>query len=152
MSIRVHATAVFIDGRGVLLRGESGRGKSDLALRLLRSVADARLIADDQVWLTARDGRLFARAPDVIAGLLEVRGLGLLPVAHMTEGPLDLIIDLVARGDVPRLPEPHHIEIEGIRLPLLAFHAFDVSAPEKLRIALATIAAHGFPGVDGLLG
>ncbi len=152
MTVRLHATAVFLDGRGLLLRGVSGRGKSDLALRLLRLTGNARLIADDQVYLTAREGRLVARPPDVIAGLLEVRGLGLARVPYMEEGPIDLVVDLVARDEAPRLPEPRYVDIEGMRLPLLAFHAFDASTPEKLRLALATIAASGFPGDDGLLG
>ncbi|MDE1174840.1 MAG: aldolase [Parvibaculaceae bacterium] len=152
MTVRLHATAVFAGGRGALLRGSSGRGKSDLAFRLLQRFTDARLIADDQVCLTAREGRLMARPPDVIAGLLEVRGLGLARVPHMEEGSIDIVVDLVARDEVPRLPEPRHVEIEGVRLPLLALHAFDAGTPGKLRLALATIAVHGFPGEDGLLG
>ena len=75
-SILLHATAVAIDGRAVLLRGPSGSGKSDLALRLID--AGARLVADDQSELSRRGDVLMVRAPATIAGLIEVRGLGIL--------------------------------------------------------------------------
>ena len=76
--ILVHATAVAIDGRALLLRGPSGAGKSDLALRLID--AGARLIADDQSVLRREGGRLLAAVPAAIAGLIEVRGVGILRV------------------------------------------------------------------------
>ncbi|WP_040850329.1 HPr kinase/phosphorylase, partial [Nitrospirillum viridazoti] len=77
--IRVHATCVSVGGAGVLLRGASGSGKSDLALRLVD--AGALLVADDQVALAADPTAtlLTATAPERLAGLIEVRGLGILP-------------------------------------------------------------------------
>ena len=103
--IIVHGSAVAIEGTGfkptaVLLRGFSGRGKSDVAFRLI--ALGATLICDDQVTLEHRHGKIMASPTETIRGLLEVRGLGLLkyPVALAT--PLRLVIDLVPREEVPR--------------------------------------------------
>ena len=70
----VHATCVAIGDRAVLLCGPSGSGKSDLALRLIDG--GAQLVADDQVVLRAEGGRIVARAPEALAGRMEVRGIG----------------------------------------------------------------------------
>lgn len=71
----VHATTIAIDGAGVLLRGPSASGKSDLALRLIDD--GARLVADDRTVLALRDGIVEASAPPSIRGKIEVRGLGI---------------------------------------------------------------------------
>ena len=90
----VHATAVAIDGRAVLLRGASGSGKSDLGLRLID--AGGRLVADDQSELRRQGRMIIVRAPATIAGLIEVRGVGLFRVDALSEAPVALIADLVA--------------------------------------------------------
>ena len=144
---RVHATCVAL-GRaregggaagggarqvGVLLRGPSGAGKSDLALRLIDG--GARLIADDQTLLVSRDGALIARAPETIAGRMEVRGVGIAVLPQLQETPLGLVVDLVPPAEVERLPAPAFCEILGVRLPLLKLDPFETSAPAKLRLA-----------------
>ncbi len=139
--ILVHGTTVALDGRAILLRGPSGSGKSDLALRLID--AGGGLVADDQslVW---RDGEaLFVRAPATIAGLIEVRGVGLVKVDALPQGRLVLIADLVAPQHVERLPEPRSETIFGLAIPLVAVAPFEASAPIKLRLALAHAAAKG---------
>src|SRR5262249_45314184 len=136
--LRLHATCIAIGGVGVLLRGPSGAGKSDLALRLVEG--GAKLVADDQVLLSADDGRLVARAPAPIAGQLEVRGVGIVPVATAPEAPVALIADLVGAGAVERLPEPARETILGISLARVDLAPFEVSAPAKLRLALARAA------------
>jgi HPr kinase/phosphorylase len=130
----VHGTCVAIAGRGVLLRGPSGSGKSDLALRLIE--AGAWLVADDQVRLSAARNRLVASAPVSLRGLIEVRGVGIVPVKSVARAPLALVVDLVAAKDVPRLPEPSSVQIEGIALPHLLLAPFEASAPVKVRLAL----------------
>jgi serine kinase of HPr protein (carbohydrate metabolism regulator) len=154
----MHGTCVSCGARAVLLRGPSGAGKSDLAFRLIREdpSGETRLVADDQVALHLegqgeRQG-IAARAPAALAGLLELRGLGLLAVPAAPEAPLSLIVDLVPRADVPRLPEARYEEILGCRLPVLALHAFDGTAPAKLRLALETLPDSGFPAEDGRFG
>jgi serine kinase of HPr protein (carbohydrate metabolism regulator) len=136
----IHASCVEIDGSAALLRGAPGSGKSDLALRLIDS--GARLVADDQVEVVAIRGELIASAPDTIAGLVEVRGLGLvrLPDAKFTpRARLSLVIDLGPSAAVARLPEAAAVTIEGVTLPLLVLAPFEASAPAKVRLALADV-------------
>ncbi len=95
-----------VGSHGVLIRGASGSGKSSLALALLYGIAaEAHLVADDRVDLEARDGRLFARPPATLAGLLEVRGQGVLRHPHEAEVALDLVADLLPLAACERLPE-----------------------------------------------
>lgn len=154
MPLYVHGTCVALGARAVLLRGPSGAGKSDLAFRLIREDAsgETRLVADDQVVLREASSRLVASAPAVLAGLVELRGLGLVALPSIPEAPVTLIADLVARVSVPRIAEPRHEAILGIRLPVIALHAFDGTATAKLRLALETLPDAGFPGEDGRFG
>jgi len=134
----IHATCVAIDRVGVLLRGPSGSGKSDLALRLIDG--GAALVADDRVVLSAQDGRLVARAPNAIAGLIEARGLGPLAVRAVPAAPVGLVVDLVAGREVERFPEPDSCCLMDVRLPLVRLDPFEASAPAKVRLAAAHFA------------
>lgn len=134
--MNLHATCVAIAGRGVLLRGPSGSGKSDLGLRLIDQYTDAVLVADDRVDITMTGGALYASAPSAIAGRLEVRGLGIVPVAHRPSAKLCLLADLQKEQLIPRLPEIEFEELLGVRLPRLRLAPFAASAPAKLRLAL----------------
>jgi HPr kinase/phosphorylase len=140
----VHGTAVAIDGGVVLLRGPSGRGKSDLALRLID--AGARLVADDQVLLQRAGTQVLACAPTALAGLFEIRGLGIVKVDALAAAPLALIADLVLPDAVERLPERRVETILGLDLPLIALAPFEVSAAAKLRFALRALASGTDPG------
>ncbi len=135
---QIHATCVDIGGAGVLLRGPSGSGKSDLALRLIDS--GARLVADDRTELTLQGGsdeqRVVASAPKEIAGKIEARGLGILAMDALSETPVALVVDMVDAGEVERVPEPASFEILGLAIPLVRLDPFEVSAPAKLRAAL----------------
>tara|TARA_B100000676_G_scaffold312637_1_gene387862 strand:+ start:8464 stop:8880 length:417 start_codon:yes stop_codon:yes gene_type:complete len=130
----VHGTCVNIAGAGVLLRGPSGSGKSDLALRLIDS--GAQLVADDQVNLTNEHGNLLARAPAALAGLLEVRGLGLVRVEYVEQASIHMVVDLCPAEAVVRMPEAHHTDLEGISVALIRIAPMEASAPSKIRIAL----------------
>lgn len=132
--VRVHGTCVALDGRGVLLRGPSGAGKSDLALRLIG--AGAELVADDQVEIERRGDVLIARPPAILAGLIEVRGVGILRLGARTEAALALVIDLVGAKEIERLPEPERTTIAEIGLPRVALDAHEPSASIKVRLAL----------------
>ena len=131
---RIHATCVVIKGHGVLLRGESGSGKSDLALRLIDD--GAGLVADDYAELCALDGQIFATVPLAIQGLLEVRGIGIVRLGCVPRVPVAAIFDLVALSDVERLPTAQTETIEGVEVARYAIHGFDASAPAKVRMAL----------------
>jgi HPr kinase/phosphorylase len=137
----VHATTVAIAGRAVLLRGPSGSGKSDLALRLID--AGARLIADDRSELSREGDAVLVRAPATIAGLIEVRGVGIIRLAALPEARLALVVDLVAAEPIERLPEQRSEAILGLSVPVIALAPFEASAPAKLRLALAALAEDG---------
>src|SRR5690242_11360627 len=130
----LQATCVAIDGAGVLLRGPSGSGKSDLALRLVD--AGALLVADDGVELRRDGTRLIAAlpsgAPESVRGRLEVRGLGILPVPSVATAIVVLAIDMDAADTLERLPEPQTIQWLGIDVPLLCLDPATVSAAAKV--------------------
>jgi serine kinase of HPr protein (carbohydrate metabolism regulator) len=132
VSALVHAGCVAIGGRGVLIAGRSGSGKSDLALRLIDR--GAVLVSDDYTEVRAECGRLIGSAPATIAGRLEIRGIGLVETRAVAAAPIALHVDLDALPE--RMPEPAFVEIEGIDLPSLALAALEASAPIKLENAL----------------
>ena len=139
---RVHATAVALGGAGVLLRGPSGSGKSDLALRLIDG--GGRLVADDQTILSRDGATIRMTAPATIAGRLEVRGLGIVTVPTATAAALTLVVDLVAAAEIHRLPRPATCRVLGLAVPRCALAPFEVSAAAKLRVAVAA-------AVDGIM-
>ena len=130
----IHATGIYLDGKGVLLKGPSGSGKSDLALRLM--ALGAELIGDDYLEIFRdEDGHLIMAAPDNIAGMIEVRNVGVLAGSFRPVAEVDLVLCLVSHS-LERLPPQKFITLEGGDIPCLDFHALAVSAPEKLRAAL----------------
>lgn len=139
----IHATCVLLSGIGVLLRGPSGSGKSDLALRLVD--AGALLVADDRVELRMDNGRLMASAPAALAGLLEVRGVGILAVGSAPDAAVGLVADLVPPAAIERLPGRQTVTLLETPVPRLALAPFEASAPAKLRLAAAAAR-------DGTLG
>lgn len=138
----MHGTSVQLLGArfepsAVLLRGLSGAGKSDLAGRLID--AGGVLISDDQVALERRQDKIYADSVESIRGLLEVRGVGLLkyPVAAATR--LRLVIDLVKKEEVPRLPEWSEVDILGVHIPRLKLCAFEISSGLKVVRAMEVV-------------
>ena len=146
----IHATVVDIAGRGVLLRGPSGSGKSDLALRLVDR--GAVLVSDDQVLLSARPKGVKAKAPDTLRGMLEVRGIGLVSMPVTGSSFIKLIVDLVGGDDVERLPEFRRENLCGKKIPYLKLNAFEVSAPLKIELAVKDASRIGNVGRIGNLG
>lgn len=142
----VHGTAVALGGRAVLIRGPSGSGKSDLALRclalppVLEGWPRAALVSDDQVVLVRTAGGIEMRAPSTIAGRIEVRGVGIVNVPHVPSAELSLVADLAAPDEVARYPiEPQTAEILGASYPLVRIAPFEASAPVKLLLALGML-------------
>jgi serine kinase of HPr protein (carbohydrate metabolism regulator) len=129
----LHASAVAIDGRAVLIMGPSGAGKSDLALRLLDR--GFTLVSDDQT-LVRRDGdRLIASAPGTIAGKLEIRGVGIVDMECVANVPVCLLVELTS--DIQRLPDDSRERpILGVPLPLVSIDALTASAASKVALAL----------------
>ena len=139
MEENLHACCISLEGRGVLLLGESGSGKSDLALRLIRR--GALLVADDYVNLKVKDGQLIATAPDTIRGLLEVRGIGVVQMTAELQAPVMLAVQLTKEAtSVVRLPQPQQIALLGRKIPVISLYAFEAAAVEKVTIALDIVA------------
>jgi serine kinase of HPr protein (carbohydrate metabolism regulator) len=129
----LHASCIAREGRGILIYGRSGSGKSDLALRLIDR--GALLVSDDYTIVRRVEGRLLARAPANIEGRIEVRGLGILPLEHVSDVPIALYVDL--NLDVVRLPDRREpIWVAGVQLPVIALNALEASAPVKVEVAL----------------
>jgi serine kinase of HPr protein (carbohydrate metabolism regulator) len=146
-AILVHATAIAIEGAAILLRGPPGAGKSDLALRLIDG--GACLVADDQAEMRRVGDQIMVTAPAAIAGLIEVRGLGILRVDAVKAAPLALLVDLVRSAEVERLPESRFEEVLGLAIPLIALAPFEASAPAKLRLARSAFPAPRLPAILG---
>lgn len=132
--IRVHGTSVNIDGKGVLLRGSPGSGKSDLALRLIDS--GATLVSDDYTEIHLTQRSVVLRAPQTIQGKIEVRGLGLMEIPFVDNIPLRLIFDLVPFQQIERMPVAEFFEIENTKIPVLLIDPFMASAAAKVRLAI----------------
>lgn len=130
----LHATCVAIKGTGVVIRGVSGAGKSDLALRLIDHGAE--LVADDYCEITPEAGRLVAAVPQAIAGKIEVRGYGIVDLPYVARVPVGLVADLMAEADIERIPDAPATVIEGVTIPRLFINAFAASAPAKIRAVL----------------
>ena len=164
----VHATAVALldatkpfGGRiegAVLLLGDSGAGKSDVALRLI--AAGAKLIADDQTALYVERDRIFADAPPNLSGGMEVRGLGILRMERASARPVLLAVRLDGAENIARLPEPQFYALPAslqtdVKVPLIMFNAYEASTPAKIAAASAglvrgTFVAGAFPSKQPL--
>jgi HPr kinase/phosphorylase len=149
----IHASCVLLGDAGrrfdapadaaVLLLSESGAGKSTVALQLL--ARGAKLVADDRVELFVRDDELWARAPQNLAGLLEVRGVGIVALPHAAEARVSLAVRLVSRDQVPRLPEPQNFKMPLAPAPnrwppLILLSADDHSVADRIILASAAFA------------
>ena len=120
----VHASAVLAGARAVLIRGAAGAGKSRLALALIQAAQTgllpfARLVGDDRVHLEAHHQRLLVRPAATLAGLIEVRGLGIRRLEHEPVALVGWVVDLAADG-AERLPEAPDTVISTVRVPRLA--------------------------------
>jgi len=140
----VHASAVLVGARAVLIRGPSGAGKSRLAFQLIEAARSGampfvKLVGDDRVHLEAAGGRLLVRPVDQLAGLIELRGVGILHRDHEPCAVVGLVVDLAA-PDAERLPKDGEIALEGIDIPRLAV-APDV-APLPAVLAVITSSEH----------
>jgi serine kinase of HPr protein (carbohydrate metabolism regulator) len=119
----IHGSAVLVGERAILIRGAPGAGKSTLVLELLSADPHGtRLVADDRVIVAPANGRLVADVPGEIAGLIEIRGVGLVRRPHVAPVVIRLVVDLMAAEACRRLPEARdmQVELEGIDLPRLA--------------------------------
>jgi HPr kinase/phosphorylase len=159
MSAGIHATCVLLRGAGeafgappdagVLLKGPSGSGKSDLALRLIDR--GGMLVADDRTELFRDGTALAARAPCALAGLLEIRGVGILELPYAASAKITLVVELVSKADVVRFPEAdHYAPPSSLGLsradwpPVMRLNASESSAAARIAAAVAAHAHSRF--------
>jgi HPr kinase/phosphorylase len=144
----VHANALVVGGTGLLIRGASGSGKSALTLALMERAGRmgkfASLVGDDQVRIEAQNGRLIARSISSILGLLEVRGIGILRLAHSQATLIRLTIDLIAKSQLVRLPGA---ELRTTRIAGIAVNRIALSMEKPDLAALMTVVL-GHPATD----
>ncbi len=127
--------------RGVLIEGPSGAGKSDLALKAL--AAGWALVADDRTMVWREDGRLWGRAPDVLAGLIEARGLGVLAAPRQPLAEIALAVRCATSDAVERMPEPDFRSMLETKVPLVVLAALEQSAMAKLDRAWSVLDSPG---------
>lgn len=150
--INIHASCVEINGAGILILGEPGSGKSDLCLRLIRH-GGAKLVADDRTDLWLEKAGLYAAAPQILQGLLEVRGWGIVPMPFAPCSGIKLAVQLAPSWEeIERFPQAEFLsqnhldaacdgtsalkDLEELKIPLFKSYAFEPSAADKICIIL----------------
>ena len=144
-SASIHASAVLVGNRAVLIRGPSGAGKSRLAFDLILAgrsgqIPQAVLVGDDRVHLDVSQEQLVVRPARELAGLIEIRGLGIRHCDFAAEAIVGLLVDLAA-ADAERLPPPEALLtcISGIKIPRIPVGAGFAALP--LVVAALTMTA-----------
>ena len=133
---RIHSTSVVIDDNGVLILGDSGSGKSDLALRLIDS--GATLISDDISICRKNSNNIYLYCPPEIKGLLEVREIGIITVPFVEKIKLRLVVNLKSNNN-ERFPKDSSFRILGIKIPIINIEGKNSSAVAKIKVKLNEI-------------
>lgn len=115
----IHANCIRAHGKGLLILGASGAGKSSLSAQLI--ALGAVLVADDRCEIWPQQGRLMARAPKPLAGLLELRGIGIIRLPFFPTTPIAALVHL-ERTTQDRMPAPQKATLAGIAVDLLQFN------------------------------
>ena len=128
----IHASCVSWQSQGVLILGESGSGKSELCLRLITEFA-AKLVADDRVELNVSHETIYAKAPNALKNMLEVRGVGILSVPAEEKSKISLVVKIIpASIAIERLPQEEYWTFNDVSVPLLTIHQNEIAAPAKI--------------------
>ena len=133
---RIHSTSVVIDDNGVLILGDSGSGKSDLALRLIDN--GATLISDDISICRKNSNNIYLYCPPEIKGLLEVREIGIITVPFVERIKLRLVVNLKSNNN-ERFPKDSYFRILGIKIPIINIEGKNSSAVAKIKVKLNEI-------------
>jgi HPr kinase/phosphorylase len=141
--LTVHASCVAFGNQAILIRGAPGTGKSDIALQLIdgqgyglgHGPLRAKLVADDQVTLTRIKSEIIVTAPATLRGKLEIRGRGIVALAHKPKAKLIGVVDFKSQAQIERMPEPKdmHVEILDLSFPLCYIDLAAPSAAARIR-------------------
>lgn len=132
----MHASFVVWKKKGILFRGKSGSGKSELALKFIEN-KNAVLVADDIVLLENRKNKLFGKVPENIAGLLEIRNVGISNYKYIPEAEISLLVNLVqTKQNLERFPKNKSENILGVEIPAIDLYAEDTTILEKIIVKL----------------
>lgn len=132
----MHASFVLWRNKGILFRGKSGSGKSELALKFIEN-KNAVLVADDVVALKTRQNKLWGYAPENIRGLLEIRNVGISRYEFAAEAEVSLLVNLVQyKENLDRLPKNKTENILGVEIPAIDLYANDTTILEKIIVKL----------------
>ena len=132
----MHASFVLWRNKGILFRGKSGSGKSELALKFIEN-KNAVLVADDVVALKTRQNKLWGYAPENIRGLLEIRNVGISRYEFASEAEVSLLVNLVQyKENLERLPKNKCENILGVEIPAIDLYAEDQTILEKVIVKL----------------
>lgn len=141
--LTVHASCVAFGDQAILIRGAPRSGKSDIALQLIdgqgyglgHGPLRAKLVADDQVTLTRIKSEIIVTAPATLRGKLEIRGRGIVALAHKPKAKLIGVVDFKSRAQIERMPEPKdmHVEILDLSFPLCYIDLAAPSAAARIR-------------------
>lgn len=133
----IHASCVSYLNKGILIRGKSGLGKSDLCLRLIMDKG-CRLVGDDRVDIYTKNGALKARSVATISNMFEVRGVGLVKFDAQKSTTVKLVVELVKESSqIERLPDEDFFEYENVKVKKIQLCAFEASAVDKVILALS---------------
>ncbi len=132
----MHASFVLWRNKGILFRGKSGSGKSELALKFIEN-KNAVLVADDVVELKVRQNKLLGSSPQNIRGLLEIRNVGISRYEYAKEATVSLLVNLLpAKENLERLPKNKTENILGVEIPAIDLYAEDTTILEKIIVKL----------------
>ena len=137
--LNIYATLVSFNDKGILFIGESGSGKSDLALRMIEEKG-AKLVADDRVDVEVCNGKLIGKSPEKIKNLLEIRNVGITNFDALDCVEICLCVELVKdRLTLERLPYDEHEVFLGVKIPKIKLFAFDCSTVCKIIVKISSI-------------
>jgi len=142
----IHGSALVLGERGILIRGRSGSGKSTLLRELLAADPQGtRMVADDRVIIAAVHGRLLADVPREIAGLVELRGVGVIKAPYVAPVVIHIVVDLAPPEAAPRMPEADEavVTLEGITLPRLVLPVGYTGGAGSITAAAAIMTGQG---------
>ncbi len=135
----IYASCVDIEGKGVLILGDSGSGKSDLVLRLIKEFG-ATLVADDRTEINIINEQILASAPSILQGMLEVRGIGIINLPFCKQTQVVLAIKLVDDAkQVSRMPQDCYFEISEHKVRCFYLFGKEASVPAKIIAALTLV-------------